>query len=291
MLAGTLPENNRLISKSIMRMFPACFASTLTACISLMADSLLAGSMIGPLAIAAVAIGNPVVNMFRALVQTISCGAVVKITVHIGRGNRDEIRRSFCLGVLGSFALGGFFLLISLLFTIPLALLFGGSKSPETARLAALYLADGAISGVVNNIIMTAFGGDATALSIYTAVKGVCGFAQATALGASLSAAPLFGVLYGARDKNGIKRTVREGYKIGLIFTAVWCAVLLGMLPVLMRFYGMSGNGIVRSGVLVCFLFMPVILALRIMAQLLESTEKPPWASSTLLYPIPSSSR
>lgn len=44
-------------------MFPAYFAATMAASINLMLDSLLAGSLIGSLAIAAVAVGNPIVSM------------------------------------------------------------------------------------------------------------------------------------------------------------------------------------------------------------------------------------
>lgn len=127
---------------------------------------------------------------------------------------------------------------------------------------------------MINNIILSGFGGDTTVLSIYTAVKGVASFAQATALGAGLATGPLFGLMYGARDKNGLKRTMRGGYIVGLIFTVIWCGVLTALLPLLMKFYGMEGNMIMRNGVLVCFLFMPVILALRIMTQMFESTEK-----------------
>ena len=379
--------NNRLIKKSITRMFPACFAATMALSISLMMDSLLAGSLIGTMAIAAVAIGNPANNIMRALVQTISNGAAVKITVNVGRGNHEEINRSYSLGVIGSFILGVIAIIVSITCAVPLANVFGGAGNSEIAGQATIYiitcsfsilfssvnyflgkvlsvygyqkqvfgnalvsvignlvfsvmfvrilpenlaigglgfgtslatllccmvsftvvkvkklpvklklsairmpdllevlkngipssgnnLADGMVSGVVNNIILSGFGGDATALSVYTAVKGVATFAQATALGTSLATAPLFGILYGSRDKNGLKRTLREGYKVGLIFTVVWCVVLVALSPVLQRFYGMSGNGNVRTGIIACMIFMPVILAIRIMTQFFESTEK-----------------
>jgi len=379
--------NNRLIRKAVSRTFPACFAATMAASIALMLDSLLAGSLIGPLSIAAVAIGNPVINILRALVQTVSSGAAVKITVNAGRGEKEEIDRAYSLGIFGSLILGAMAVLVCVAGSGVLAQLFGGSADPEAARQGRLYiiacsfsvifgsvnfylgkvlsvygrqkevflvalfnvfcnvafsvlfvrllpdriaiaglgigtsiagclcccisliiiklrkvpvrlklgglrvkdvgqalklgiptagnnLADGVVSGLVNNIILRGFGGDTTALAIYTAVKGVASFSQAIAMGTSLATAPLFGLLYGARDKNGLRRTVREGYKVGMVFAVGWCAVLLALLPVLMRFYGMEGNQIMRNGVIVCFLFLPVILALRVMTQLFESTEK-----------------
>ena len=47
--------------------------------------------------------------------------------------------------------------------------------------------------------------------------------------------------------------------------------------------YGMPGDLNVRKGVFICFLFMPVILAVRLMTQFFESTEK---AGMGILYSI-----
>lgn len=387
MLTSKLYGNNRLIQKSITRVFPACFAATMTASISLMMDSLLAGYLIGSLSIAAVAIGNPSINILRSLVQTISCGSAVQLAVNIGRGDRTETNRTFSMGIFGSIVLGLIAVLVCILGAGSLVQLFGGTADVEAARQAELYiitcsfsillssinyymgkvlsvygcqhlvffnaiisvlgnlifstlfvillpeayaiaglgigtslatvactcsniimvkikklpirlspkglhlkdallalkmglpssgnnLADGIVSGLVNNIILAGFGGDTMALSIYTVVKSVFSFGQATCMGTALSTAPLFGLLYGARDKNGLCRTVREGYKVGLFFTVVWCGILALLLPVLMRFYGMPGNTTLRNGALISLAFMPVLLALRIMTQLFESTGK-----------------
>lgn len=387
MIASNLHGSNRLIQKSITRVFPACFAATLAASVSLMMDSLLAGSLIGALSIAAVAIGNPVINILKALVQTISCGAAVQITVNTGRGDQKEINRAYSMGVFGTLALGVVAMLVCLTAAAPLVQLFGGAADAEAARQAALYivtcsvsivfssvnyymgkvlavygcqkqvflnalvsvagnlvfsvlfvkllpteygiaglgigtsiatviccfvsftivrvkklplrlslkelrvkdaaeairlgvpssgnnLADGIVSGIVNNIILAGFGGATTPLAVYTAVKAVFSFAQATCVGTAMATGPLFGLLYGARDKTGLCRTLREGYKVGLIFTVGWCAALAALLPLFARFYGMEGNGVMRTGVLVCMAFSPVLLALRIMTQLFESTGK-----------------
>lgn len=387
MIASNVHGNNKLIQKSITRVFPACFAATLAASVSLMMDSLLAGSLIGALSIAAVAIGNPVLNILKALVQTISCGAAVQITVNTGRGDQKEINRAYSMGVFGTLALGILAMVVCLAAAAPLVQLFGGSADAEAARQASLYiitcsfsivfssvnyymgkvlsvygcqkqvffnalvsvfgnlvfsvlfvkllpdemaigglgigtsiatalccgisfvivrvkklplklslkalnvkdaleairlgvpssgnnLADGVVSGVVNNIILAGFGGSTTVLAVYTAVKAVFSFAQATCVGTALATGPLFGLLYGARDRSGLCRTLREGYKVGLLFDVGWCVLLAALLPVFERFYGMSGNGDMRTGVIICLLFTPVLLALRIMTQLFESTGK-----------------
>jgi len=96
----------------------------------------------------------------------------------------------------------------------------------------------------------------------------------------------------GARDKNGIKRTLREGYKIGFLVTVGCCVLLVVLLPLLQQFYGMPGDINIKKGVCICFLFMPVILAIRLMTQFFESTEKAGMgiiysvAPDSVIYPI-----
>lgn len=395
-----LLSSNRLIRKSVMRMFPVCFAASICGTMSLLVDSLLAGSMISQLAIAAVAIGNPVTGVFRALIQSFSSGASARLTIQIGRGNREGSNRAYSLGLIATLTSGIFFVLLTLATADLLVLLFGGSTNVEAASLAALYLrscspmivgsalnlylmnvlniygfqretffisvcgavsntllsilfvkmlpaayaiaglglgttagsllqsllcllmirirrvpqklkfyrfkfaelldllklgfptcsnnlVDGLITAAVNNIILAGFKGNAIALSVYAAVKGVFGFAQVPAATTVLSSPPLLGLLYGARDKNGIKRTLRETYKIALLFSVIWCGMLIALLPVLLKFYGIAGNptlsATVRGGVFTTMLFIPVVLLLRIMTTLFESTEK---FSMALAYSI-----
>jgi len=135
-------------------------------------------------------------------------------------------------------------------------------------------LADNVVAGLVNNIIVAGFGGNTVPLSIYTAVKGVFSFALTSVSSIMTASSPLLGILYGSRDKNGLLRTVREGYKIGLVVSAVWCCILAAALPLLERFYGMQGVSQFRTGVLICMLFIPLHLLMRIFIQLFESTEK-----------------
>lgn len=390
------PNSNRLIRKSLLRTYPAAFAATLAGSMSLMCDSLLAGSLISQIAIAAVAIGNPITGVFRSLIQSIANGASVQLTVCTGRNDKEGTNRAHSLGIIGSVIFGILLMLVALLFADVLVLLFGGASNATAADMAALYLRacapmivcsalniyfgrtlpvfgcqkdsfmislfgiitnilfsilfvkilpaekaiaglgigtsissalqvvmafviirlrriplrfrlykfqvkeiisvlklgipsssnnliDGLIAAVINNIILAGFGGDTMALSVYSAVKGVFTFAQAASMTSVVSSGPLFGLLYGARDKNGLRRSLRESFFIGLAFSILWASVMLLLLPILMKFYGMPGNPLVRSGVYVTFLFLPVLLALRVMTTLFESTER---FSMGMLYSI-----
>lgn len=387
MMTDSLHGSNRLIRKTILRMFPSSFAATITVSIALMMDTLLAGAMLGQQAIAAVAIGLPVINIFQALTQTVFSGAAVKLAVHAGRGDRRSMNQTYSLGFVSTVVLGLIFILVCLSLAPALTRLFGGAGNAEVAAQATLYLrgasvcilmgslntylskvlalygyqkavfrsaliamvgnivfsvlyiwllpdelaiaglgigtwtggtvacicsylsikaykiplrfkfqdvnmkelpeivrrgistssnnlADGVVAGLVNNIIVSGFGGDTLALSVYTAVKGVYSFGVAAVLGTTTASAPLFGILYGARDKNGLLRTVKEGLKVGIAASIAWCGLLIALIPVLARFYGMEGTPQFQSGVVMCLLFMPLCLLMRILIQLFESTEK-----------------
>ena len=396
MITISLHDNNRLIRKTIVRMFPSSFAANLTVSVALMVDTLLAGALLGQQAIAAVAIGTPAIGIFQALTQTVVSGAAVKMTISAGRSDTQKMNRACALGISATALLGLVFISVCLLLADRLAMAFGGAGNPAVAAQAALYLragsvcilmgslntflgkiltlfgyqkdvlraaliamtgniifsilyiwllpdhlaimglsagtwtggglaclssflairahkiplrprlrdvdvkeipeifrlgfptsgnnlADGVVSGVVNNIIVMGFGGDTTALSVYTAVKGVMSFAVTAVLGATTSTGSLFGILYGARDKNGFLRTFREGIRMGLVATVAWCGVILAALPLLARFYGMTGNPEFRGGVLLCLLFIPLCLVTRLLVQVFETTGK---TAMGLLYSI-----
>ena len=135
-------------------------------------------------------------------------------------------------------------------------------------------LADNLVAGIVNNIIVSGFGGDTVPLSIYTAVKGVFSFVLTSVSGTNTAAMPLLGILYGSRDKNGLLRTVKESYKIGILVSLVWCCILGAALPLLARFYSMTGVSQFRTGVIICMCCIPLHMAVRLFTQTFEATEK-----------------
>lgn len=396
MLTKTLHENNRLIRKTILRMYPVNFIFNLTVSIALMVDTLLAGAILGQDAIAAVAVGLPAIGIFQALTLTVVNGTGIKLAVAAGRSKYEQMNRIFSLGIVATVVAGLGFLAVGLLLADPLTRLLGGAKNPAVAAQAAMYLrassvcilmgsmntllgkvlalyghqrvvfissliamigniafsllyirilpahlaicglgagtwtggllactcsavmlkvkkiplrlrlkdagirelpeiirsgaatsgnslADGVVSGIANNIIVAGFGGDTAALAVYTAVKGVISFALAAVQSTATAMAPLLGILCGARDKNGILRSLKEGFKVGLGATVIWGGIIAAAIPLLAKFYGMGGIPQFRQGVIFCLLFLPLLLLMRILTQLFESTEK---AGMGLLYSV-----
>ena len=140
MLTDSLHQNNRLIRKTILRMYPASFAATFTVSVALMVDTLLAGAILGQQAIAAVAIGLPAIGIFQALTQTIINGADVKMSILAGRGDRKGLQQTYSAGLAGTAVLGVFFIAICMLLAPQLTQLLGGAKAPAVAAQASIYL-------------------------------------------------------------------------------------------------------------------------------------------------------
>jgi len=396
LISAATSKNNQLIRKTVLKMYPSGFIATLTGGIALTISSMIAGFLLGKDAIAAVAIGTPIVGIFQALTQMVTNGVAVKLAVYAGRSDHRGMNRIFSLGIAATAFLGVLFVAVCQLCATALVNAFGASGNAEMAHQAALFLransiciimgsfnmyftkiltlygyhsyvfrsamtgmignvifsalyvkllptdfaivglgagmwsggffaallgllaikkkkiplkfklddvdikafpeivrlgiptsgnnlADGVVSGVINNIIVSGFGGDYTALAVYTAVKGVFTFGIVAAIGAAASAAPLMGILYGARDRSALLKTVGESFKVGLAASVIWCGILIALRPVLAGFYGMQGNAYFQSGVLFCLMFTPLHLIMRIFIQLFESTEK---ITMGLLYSI-----
>ena len=100
MITASLHENNRLIRKTILRVYPGSFAANLTVNVAMMVDTLLAGAILGQQAIAAVAIGLPAIGIFQSLLQTLVNGAGIKMAVHAGRGDRKKLNGTYSLGLI-----------------------------------------------------------------------------------------------------------------------------------------------------------------------------------------------
>ena len=386
MMTESLHENNRLIRKTILRMYPGNFLANLTINVAMMVDTLLAGALLGQEAIAAVAIGLPAIGIFQALLQAIVNGTSIKMAVHAGRGDRQKLNGTYSLGILATAGFGLVFTLVCLLLASVLTKLFGGAENPAVAALAALYLRaccvcvlmgslntlllkilvlyglqkemitaslialfgnllfsvlyihllpshlaiaglgvgtwtggtlaclyslscikrhgiplkfrmqdadpselpgivrnglpttgnklmDNVVAGIINNLIISGFGGDTTALSVYTAVCSVVSFCDTSLRSIQTSIGPLLGILYGSRDRNGIVRTVKEGFKLGLLAAFVWGILILLALPLLAQIYGMAGNPHFRTGVIFGLLTLPLWLVIYLFTQTFEATE------------------
>lgn len=380
-------QNNKLIRKTILSMFGGSFAAMLTLAFTQMADTLLAGVIFGKYAIAAVAVGMPIINIFQALTQTVVNGATIKMNVAAGKGETEEVRRSFAVSVFATTLMGLFFILVCQLFAGKIVVLFGGSQEVAAAatwylrgvsgcivmgsvnlfmlRTLALFgrqkaifrsaliavflnvlaslilikllpenmeimglgmgtwiggalasvssyltlrkhgislkckvkdvklskvtgfvrlglpssgnsLADGVVSGVINNLIVSGFDNGVLALAVFTAVKTIAGFAAMVIQAINLSVAPLFGIMYGARDKNGIVRSYKESIRLAVIIFAICAVVILSCSSFLAKMFDMHSVTEFYVGLTICVLaYLPLTALVKISTQLFEAMENP----------------
>lgn len=383
----TMHSNNKLIRKTILSMFGGSLAAMITSAIALMADTILAGVFFNKYAIAAVAVGTPIINIFQALTQTIINGASINMNICAGKGEEKEVQRSFSVAIFFTLIWGVFFVLICQLFAGKLVTFFGGSE--EVAELSTWYLrgatgciilgninlfmcktlalfgkqkaifrssflavffniifsfilvkilpenmaimglgvgtwlggllasissyitlkkhdlslkfrfrdvkfstlkkfvynglpssgnnlADGVVSGVVNNIIVSGFADGVIALSVFTAVKSIVTFATAIIQAINLSVTPLFGIMFGSRDKNGILRSYRESVRLAMIALGITAALVMACSMLFAKVYDMQGIKDFYIGLAVCmFVYLPLTAIVRITTQFFEAIEKP----------------
>ncbi len=125
---------------------------------------------------------------------------------------------------------------------------------------------DSFIGGFINNIILSFFKGDGImALSVYSVVKSVYQFAQASVLGVIRVFDPLMGLLFGAKDKGGMRSVIKSGFVLGLCASFVWGGIIAVFTPQLASIFGISGNSNVQIGVLVLLCFLPAFLVVQLL--------------------------
>ena len=385
----TMYSNNKLIRKIIVSMFGGSFAAMVTLSIALMTDTLLAGSLFGKAAVtavAAVAVGTPIINIFQALTQSVIQGACVKMNIFAGKGETQKLQSAFSTGVFYTVILGLIFIGLCQAFAGVLTGIFGASGKdvatmaewylrgatgcivfgtlnlfmirtlalfgrqraillaaivaivfnivfsliwikvlPDDMKIAGLgfgtwmggalactfsyctlrkynlsvkfklkelkfsefigfirlgistsgnNLADGVVSGVVNNIIVSGANG-VVALAVFTVIKSITTFCTAIIQAINISVAPLFGIMYGSRDRNGLLRACRESIKLALISLFICAVVVIAASPLLAKVFGVTETSPFYQGLAICMLcYMPLTAILRITTQLFESIEK-----------------
>lgn len=397
-------QNNKLIRKTILTMFGGSLAAMITSAIALMADTILAGALIGKFAVAAVAVGTPIINVFQALTQMIINGASIKMNIYAGKGEEEKVKGAFAASIFFTVLLGLFFILLCQIFADLLVVLFGGAEEivqlstwylrgatgcivmgtlnlfmsktlalygrqkvifrsaliavsfnvifsvilvkilPENIAILGLgmgtwigggiaaissyislrkyslsmkpkwkdirfatlvdfvhyglatsgnNLADGVVSGIVNNLIMNGFANGVLALAVYTAVKSIASFATAIIQAVNMAAAPLFGIMYGARDKNGILRSYRESIRLALIMLIICAVLVMACSPILAKVFDMQGSSDFFIGLAFCmFAYLPLTALVKLTTQLFESMEKPAMGflysaiPDSVIYPI-----
>ena len=159
------------IRKNIISAYPGAVMYGLMFNVTLMIDSIIAGSNLGAPGIEAVALGVPGYGVLAAVIYSLIHGSGLRMIWAKGHADDEEFHRAFCGGatLVGSF--GIIFAVLILVFANNIVLLCGGDMvDPLTLRNAVLYL-----TFCAPVVLLTAFG------MILQEVMNVLGFQAARA--------------------------------------------------------------------------------------------------------------
>ncbi len=134
-------QANVLSAWVLKKMFPACILYALIVQMIFMVDTVIGGKMLGPDAVAAVAIGLPVAEFMMSFMLLILQGCFSKLIQYMGRGDKDGFHRTYSLSFWLTIVVGLICTLVPIVFAPLFVRLNGGEKSGAALAVAAtLYI-------------------------------------------------------------------------------------------------------------------------------------------------------
>lgn len=139
-------------------------------------------------------------------------------------------------------------------------------------------LVDSGVAGIVNNLIVANLG--AAGLAIQSVVKSLFNVITVPIMATGTATGPLFGLFYGARDKQGLKKTIGSGLVIGVISAVVWAGVCVAALPLLLKVFMRNASDIenaeqlIRQGIYIMLIFVPFRTCAVTLGHFYEATER-----------------
>jgi len=140
-MAQTENKSGRIIRSTLIRMYPGSFLYAIMFTFMFVIDSIIAGNALGEEALAAVAFGLPGYGAFLALMAAIVHGTGLRVTWAKGRADHPGFQRAFMGGLVFAGLAGIVFMAVILIFSAPIAKVFGGAKATEEIyQYSLLYL-------------------------------------------------------------------------------------------------------------------------------------------------------
>lgn len=335
-------QSNVLSAGTIKKVMPACMVYALVQSLTFMVDTMIAGHFMGADAVAAVALGMPILGLMLSFTAMIMQGGFHKMLHCMGKSDMEGYRRMYSLALTLTVIVDLIFIAACLFLTDGLINISGGSKAteqaveyarmyirtdcpmvlffcmgtlfqlvvttfgyqtermicsivnvgvnvvisvaavmllPEEYKIAGLGIGSAAgafaqmivafvmikyrkisvkfrlypinaenikdsldcvrrglptsvdsmldsVSGsVVNNIVLGVFADGTGVLALVSIIKTIGSVVRTVGRGTFYASEPLFGILFGGRDKEGIKKTFTASIKFGLIYAAVLAVI------------------------------------------------------------------
>ena len=134
-------NDNILSVNAVKKAMPACMVYAFVQSMTFSVDTIIAGHFLGTDAVAAIALGMPIIGLMLAFTAMIMQGAFLKLLNAMGRNNMDDYRRIYSLSLIFTIVVDCIFLAICLFATEGVLNIAGAAKATEeAARLGIIYV-------------------------------------------------------------------------------------------------------------------------------------------------------
>lgn len=134
-------QSNVLTTSTVRKVLPTCLVYTLVQSMTFMVDPILSGHVLGSNAVAAVALGLPIIGLMISFSAMILQGGFLKMLSSMGRGDMEDYQRIFSITITFTLIVDLIFLAICLFRTDSVLMLTGALKaSPEAVAMGRLYI-------------------------------------------------------------------------------------------------------------------------------------------------------
>lgn len=134
-------EANVLSANTVKRAMPSCLVYALVQSMTFMVDTIVAGHFLGIDAVAAIALGMPVIGLMLSFTGMILHGGFLKQLAAMGRNDIEDYHRFFSLALISTIIVACIFLALCIFGTNGV-LAFGGAKkaAPAAVALGKIYV-------------------------------------------------------------------------------------------------------------------------------------------------------
>ena len=131
-------QSNVLTASTVRKVLPSCLVFTLVQSMTFMVDPILSGHVLGSNAVAAVALGLPIIGLMISFSAMILQGGFLKMLSSMGRGDMEDYRRIASITIIFTLLVDLVFLAICLFCTDSVLMITGALKASHL-DLEALY--------------------------------------------------------------------------------------------------------------------------------------------------------
>ncbi|MBR1444211.1 MAG: MATE family efflux transporter [Firmicutes bacterium] len=151
---------------------------------------------------------------------------------------------------------------------------------------------DSASGSIVNNIVLSIFANGTEVLALVAMIKTINSLVRTLGRGTLYASEPLFGILHGERDNDGICRTFKASLKYGLIYAAATALILIVLQSPILHFYGVDTADGAHIGLILTAISAMILLIPYVFNSVYESTNHLTLAMlvsivpDSILYPV-----